>query len=178
MHACPFDYQLELSTFLSRSPFSKLSDAFSVYFKRREFPSLDPRKRNPSSHIHICSKKNVHLNTSVFNNEKKLSLHHFISYHQSQMHASCTMNMYVQHYSVYFTGLTLLTHDVRTLAADLSKLKLRTLLIPSTTRVKTYLNIKTIYMNKSLAITSAIKVGFLRLLKFTYVCICAWLKYP
>lgn len=83
MHACPFDYQLELSTFLSRSPFSKLSDAFSVYFKRREFPSLDPRKRNPSSQIHICSKKNVHLNTSVFNNEKKLSLHHFISYHQS-----------------------------------------------------------------------------------------------
>lgn len=65
-----FYYQLELSTFLSRSPFSKLSDAFSVYFKRREFPSLDPRKRNPSSHIHICSKKNVHLNTSVFNNEK------------------------------------------------------------------------------------------------------------
>lgn len=52
-----FYYQLELSTFLSRSPFSKLSDAFSVYFKRREFPSLDPRKRNPSSHIHICSKK-------------------------------------------------------------------------------------------------------------------------
>lgn len=78
------------------------------------------------------------------------------------MHASCTMNMYVQHYSVYFTGLTLLTHDVRTLAADLSKLKLRTLLIPSTTRVKTYLNIKTIYMNKSLAITSAIKVVFFK----------------
>lgn len=72
MHACPFDYQLELSTFLSRSPFSKLSEAFSVYFKRREFPSLDPRKRNPSSQIHICSKKNVHLNTSVFNNEKKI----------------------------------------------------------------------------------------------------------
>lgn len=164
MHACPFDYQLELSTFLSRSPFSKHSEAFSVYFKRREFPSLDPRKRNPSSHIHIYSKKNVHLNTSVFNNEKKLSLHHFISYHQSQMHASCTMNMYVQHYSVYFTGSTLLTHDVRTLAADLSKLKLRTLLIPSTTRVKTYLNIKTIYMNKSLAITSAtcIKVVFFK----------------
>lgn len=162
MHACSFDYQLELPTFLSRSPFSKLSDAFSVYFKRREFPSLDPRKRNPSSHIHIYSKKNVHLNTSVFNNEKKLSLHHFISYHQSQMQASCTMNMYIQHYSVYFTGLTLLTHDVRTLAADLSKLKLRTLLIPSTTRVKTYLNIKTIYMNKSLAITSAIKVVFFK----------------
>lgn len=78
-----FYYQLELSTFLSRSPFSKHSEAFSVYFKRREFPSLDPRKRNPSSQIHICSKKNVHLNTSVFNNEKKWSLHHFISYHQS-----------------------------------------------------------------------------------------------
>lgn len=73
-----FYYQLELSTFLSRSPFSKLSDAFSVYFKRREFPSLDPRKRNPSSHIHICSKKNVHLNTSVFNNEK--NYHSIISY--------------------------------------------------------------------------------------------------
>lgn len=78
MHACPFDYQLELSTFLSRSPFSKLSEAFSVYFKRREFPSLDPRKRNPSSQIHICSKKNVHLNTLVFNNEK--NYHSIISY--------------------------------------------------------------------------------------------------
>lgn len=140
-----FYYQLELSTFLSRSPFSKHSEAFSVYFKRREFPSLDPRKRNPSSHIHICSKKNVHLNTSVFIIKK--NYHSIISYpttnHKRMLPVQWTC-IYIQHYSVYFTGLTLLTHDVRTLAADLSKLKLRTLLIPSTTRVKTYLNIKTI----------------------------------
>lgn len=46
-----------MCTFFSKSPFSKFSEAFSVYLSRREFPSLDPRKRNPSSQTHICKAK-------------------------------------------------------------------------------------------------------------------------